>query len=54
MTLLTPAQYADKNNIDKATIYRWIEDGKIAVVWETKKIPKIEEDATPLHHVKVK
>lgn len=49
MTLLTPAQYADKHGVDKATVYRWIDDGKIAVVWETKKIPKLEEDAKPLH-----
>lgn len=49
MPLLTPKEYALKHGVDKATVYRWIEKGRIAVVWETKKVPMLEDDAKPLH-----
>jgi predicted site-specific integrase-resolvase len=51
MKLLSPRQYAKIKNVHFSTVYRWIEDGKLAVHWETRKIPRIEEDATPLASV---
>lgn len=49
MKHLTPRQYAKKKGVHFSTVYRWIETGKLAVAWETKRIPKIPENATPLH-----
>ncbi len=49
MKLLTPAQFAKKREINKTTVYRWIESENIEVVWIEKKVPMIKENATPKH-----
>ena len=48
MNLLTPAEYAKKKNINKATVYRWIENGNIETVYVKREVPMIEENSTPL------
>lgn len=53
MLLLTPRQYAKNKGIHYSTVYRWIEQGKLAAIWKTKKIPMIPEDATVLQDVKL-
>jgi predicted site-specific integrase-resolvase len=52
MQLLTPRQWAKKHGVHFSTVYRWIEAGKLAVVWQKTEMPKIPDDATPLQDVK--
>lgn len=52
MSLLTPRQYAKLKGVHFSTVYRWIEDNKLAVIWQRKKVPMIPEDAIVLKDVK--
>jgi len=45
---MTPSEYAEHIGVDRATVYRWIKKGNIPVVWQTKKVPRLTDDAKPL------
>ncbi len=49
MELLTPTQYAAQENVDRSTVYRWIDDGKLPTVWQIKKIPRIPSNVKPIN-----
>lgn len=48
MKLMTPSEYAKHIGVDRATVYRWIKNGNVPVVWQKKEVPRLTEDAKPL------